>query len=97
MVQEVVVLGHIVSNKGIKVDKEKVEVIRKVPPWTSVNSVVRIFLGHVGFYRQYIKEFSKIVKPLTHLLVKDVPFDFNEKCLSAFLTLKEVLIIALVM
>jgi len=45
----------------------------------------------------FIKDFQKIAKPLTHLLVKDVPFDFNEECLSAFLRLKEALILALVM
>jgi len=74
MIQGGVVLGHIVSNKGIKVDKAKVKVIEKLPPPTSVKGV-RSFLGHVGFYRRFIKDFSKIVKPLTHLLVKDVPFE----------------------
>ena len=52
------------------------------------------FLTHVGFYWRFIKNFLKVTKPLTHLLVKDVPFDFNEKCLGAFLRLKEVLISA---
>jgi len=73
-----------------------VKVIEKLPPSTSVKSV-RSFLGHVDFYRRFIKDFSKIVKPLTHLLVKDVPFDFNEDCLSAFCRLKEALISAPVM
>ena len=73
MVQEGVVLSHIVSNKGIEVDKAKVKVIEKLPPPTSVKGV-RSFLRHVGFYRRFIKDFSKIAKPLTHLLVKDVPF-----------------------
>jgi len=58
---------------------------------------VRSFLGHVDFYRRFIKDFSKIVKPLTYLLVKDMPFDFNEECLSVFLRLKEALISAPVM
>ena len=78
MVQERVVLGHIVSNKGIEVDKVKMEVIEKLPPPTLVKGV-RSFLGHVGFHRRFIKDFSKIAKPLTHMLVKDVPFDFNEE------------------
>ena len=78
MVQEGVILGHVVSNKGIEVDKAKVEVIEKLPPPTSIKSE-RSFLGHVGFYPHFIKDFSKIAKPLTHLLVKDVPFDFNEE------------------
>jgi len=96
MVQEGVVLGHIVSNKGIEVDKAKVEVIEKLPSPTSVKGV-RSFLGHIGFYRRFIKDFSKITKSLTHLLVKDVPFDFNEDFLSAFCMLKEALISAPVM
>jgi len=73
-----------------------VEVIEKLPPPTLVIGA-RSFLGHVGFYRRFIKDFSKIVKPLTHLLIKDVPFDFNEECLSAFLRLKEALTLAPVM
>ena len=76
MVQEGVVLGHVVSNKGIEVKKPKVEVIEKLPPPTSVKDV-RSFLIHVGFYRRFIKDFSKIARPLTQLLVRDVPFEFN--------------------
>jgi len=79
MVQEGVVLGHVVSNKDIEVDKAKVEVIEKLPPPTSIKGV-RSFRGRVGFYRWFIKDFSKIAKPLIQLLVKDVPFEFNEKC-----------------
>ena len=58
---------------------------------------MRSFLGHVGFYQWFIKDFSKITKPLTHLLVKDVPYDFNEECLSVSLRLKEALIMTPVM
>jgi len=85
-----VVLGHIVSNKGIEVDKAKVEVIEKLPLPTSVKGGSS-FLRHVGFYRRFIKDFSTIAKPLTHLLVNDVPFEFNEECLNSFLRLKEAL------
>jgi hypothetical protein len=52
------------------------------------------FLGHVGFYRQFIKVFSQIARPLTNLLAKDTPFEFTDKCLSAFHTLKKALISA---
>ena len=90
MVQERVVLGHIVSNKGIEVDKAEVELIEKLPPLTSVKGV-RSFLEHIGFYQRFIKDFSKIAKPLTHLVVKDVPFEFDQDCSSAFLRLKEAL------
>jgi len=56
-----------------------VEVIEKLPPPTSVKGA-RSFLGHDGFYRRFIKDFSKITKSLTHLLLKDVAFNFNEEC-----------------
>jgi hypothetical protein len=75
------------------VDKAKVETIEQLPPPTGVKSL-RSFLGHVGFYRRFIKDFSKITKPLTQLLQKDVPFDFDEKCLAAFQTLKNALVSA---
>ncbi len=67
MVREGIVLGHLISERGIEVDKAKVEIIEKMPPPTSVKGV-RSFLGHVGFYRRFIKDFSKIAKPLTNLL-----------------------------
>jgi hypothetical protein len=54
---------------------------------------LKSFLGHAGFYRKFIKDFSKITKPLTHILRKDVAFDFDEKCLAAFRTLKCALVI----
>ena len=95
-VQERVVLHHVVSNKGIEVDKARMEVIEKLPPPTSVRGVSS-FLAHVGFYRRFIKDFSKIAKPLTQLLIKDVPFEFNKEFFSAFHSLKEALITASVM
>ena len=52
------------------------------------------FLGHAGFYRRFIKDFSKIAKPLSNLLNKDVLFVFNEECLEAFNTLKAELVSA---
>jgi hypothetical protein len=75
------------------VDKAKVEAIEKLPPPTDIKSL-RSFLGHAGFYRRFIKDFSRITKPLTNLLQKDVSFDFDEKCLAAFRTLKRALIAA---
>ena len=93
MVNEGIVLGHLISKKGIEVDKAKIEVIEKLPPPTSVKEV-RSFLGHAGFYRRFIKDFSKITKPLTNLLIKDATFDFNQECLDAFCRLKKTLISA---
>ena len=55
---------------------------------------IRSFLGHVGFYQRFIKEFSKIVKPLCKLPVKDAIFEFGEACIDAFKALKKALISA---
>jgi hypothetical protein len=93
MVKQGIVLGHVISERGIEVDKAKVETVEQLPPPTDVKSL-RSFLGYVGFYRRFIKDFSKITKPLTHLLQKDVAFDFDEKCLTAFRTLKSALVSA---
>ena len=73
MVQQGIVLGHIISKEGIEVDKAKVELIVKLPSPTNVKGV-RQFLGHVGFYRKFIKDFSKLARPLCELLVKDAKF-----------------------
>ena len=93
MVREGIVLGHKISARGIEVDIAKVEVIEKLPPPTSVKGI-RSFLGHVGFYKQFIKDFSKIDKPLSNLLMQGVVFTFDEQCNQAFMTLKEKLISA---
>ncbi|GJX15661.1 hypothetical protein Tco_0216493 [Tanacetum coccineum] len=69
MVKEGIVLGHKISKSGIKVDKDKVDVIAKLSHPTFVKGV-RSFLGHAGFYRRFIQDFSKITRPMTHLLEK---------------------------
>ena len=83
-------------NQGIEVDMAKIEVISKLPPPSSVRAV-RSFLGHTGFYRRFIKDFSKLARPLTKLPEKDVPFCFDDNCLEAFKVLKEKLTDALIM
>jgi len=88
MVTEGIVLGHKISERGMEVDKAKVEIIEKLPPPTNVKGI-RSFLGHAGFYRRFIKDFSKIAKPLCNLLNKDTPFNFDKDCLAAFDRLKE--------
>nr|KYP56915.1 Retrovirus-related Pol polyprotein from transposon 17.6 [Cajanus cajan] len=65
----------------------KVEVIEKLPPPINVKGI-RSFLGHAGFFRRYIKDFSMIARPLGNLLNKDTPFCFNDYCLKAFEALK---------
>jgi hypothetical protein len=72
------------------VDKAKIEVIEQLLPPTNVKGF-HSFLGHVGFYRRFIQNFSQIARPLTHLLAKDDMFVFTEECLQSFHTLKEAL------
>nr|GFA31812.1 reverse transcriptase domain-containing protein [Tanacetum cinerariifolium] len=88
MVKEGIVLGHKISKKGIEVDKAKIEVISKLPYPTTIKGI-RSFLRHAGFYRRFIKDFSKISRPMTHLLEKNSPFIFSNECIQAFRTLKE--------
>ena len=64
----------LVSKRGIKVDKAKIQVIEQLPPPVNVKGI-RSFLGHMGFYRRFIKDFSQIAKPLTNMLDKEAPFE----------------------
>ena len=86
MVREGIVLWHLVSKRGIEVDKAKIEVIEQLPPPVKG---IHSFLGHAEFYRQFIKDFSQIARPLMNLLAKDAPFEFTDECLNAFHTLKK--------
>ncbi|GKC04913.1 reverse transcriptase domain-containing protein [Tanacetum coccineum] len=88
MCKEGIVLGHKISKAGIEVDRAKVDVIAKLPHPTTVKGV-RSFLGHAGFYRRFIQDFSKIARPMTHLLEKETPFVFSKDCIDAFQTLKK--------
>ncbi|CAN4099555.1 unnamed protein product [Withania somnifera] len=91
MVKEGIFLGHKILEKGIQVDQAKVEVISRLPPPINVKGI-KSFLGHAGFYRRFIKDFSKIALPMCKLLEKEAKFFFNDKCLMAFETIKETLI-----
>ncbi|CAN6583794.1 unnamed protein product [Malus baccata var. baccata] len=90
MVKQGIILGHIISEKGIEVDKSKIDLVRHLPSPTSVREV-RSFLGHAGFYRRFIKDFSKIAQPLCRLLQKEVAFEFTKECTESFNQLKELL------
>jgi hypothetical protein len=90
MVQQGIVLGHVISRRGIEVDKAKVDLISNLPPPRTVKEV-RSFLGHAGFYQRFIQDFSKIARPLCKLLVKEAPFIFYEDCNKAFGALKPIL------
>ena len=78
MVQEGVVLGHIISGKGLEVDKAKIDVIHNLPLPSTVKDL-RSFLKHVGFYQRFIQDFAKFSKPLTTLLCKDKDFIIDEE------------------
>nr|GEU79435.1 hypothetical protein [Tanacetum cinerariifolium] len=88
MVKEGIVLGQKISKYGIKVDRAKVDVIAKLPHPTFVKGV-QSFLRHAGFYRRFIQDFSKIARPMTHLLEKETLFIFSKECNEAFNILKK--------
>nr|GEV56766.1 reverse transcriptase domain-containing protein [Tanacetum cinerariifolium] len=96
MVKEGIVLGRKISKNEIKVDKAKVDDIAKLPHPTTVKGI-RSFLSHVGFYRRFIQDFSKIAWPKTRLLEKDSPLFFSKECVEAFQTLKRKLTEALIL
>ncbi|GJZ33622.1 reverse transcriptase domain-containing protein [Tanacetum coccineum] len=77
-----------IESESLDVDKAKINVISKLPPPTNVKGI-RSFLGYAGFYQRFIKDFSKIARPLTKLLEKDIPFEFDDECHKAFNSLKE--------
>ncbi|XP_056845060.1 uncharacterized protein LOC130496730 [Raphanus sativus] len=91
MVKEGIVLGHKISEKGIEVDKAKIDVMVSLAPPKTVKDI-RSFLGHAGFYRRFIQDFSKIARPLTRLLCKEEIFLFGKECLEAFKKLKNELV-----
>ena len=90
MVTQGVVLGHVISVDGIQVDKAKINLISGLLILKSIRDI-RSFLGYPGFNRRFIKDFSAISQPLSHLLKKDVPFEWSEECQASFEKLKTLL------
>nr|KYP68981.1 Retrovirus-related Pol polyprotein from transposon opus [Cajanus cajan] len=90
MVEQGIVLRHIISSRGIQVDPTKISVIAQLP-YPSCVREVRSFLSHAGFYRRFIKDFSKKALPLFSLLQKPIEFDFDDRCKKAFDCLKRAL------
>ena len=82
-VRHEIILGHEISKKGIEADRVKIEVITKLSMPKCVKDI-RSFLGHACFYRRFIKDFSKIARPLTNLLVKDVSLTFCDECINSW-------------
>ena len=96
MVTDGIVLGHKFFAAGLEVDQPKVSVIETLMPPTTVKGI-RSFLGHAGFYRRFIKDFSQISRPLCKLLEKDAKFEFDDSYNSAFEEIKSRLVIAPIM
>ena len=96
MVIEEIVLGHMISAAGLEVNQAKVSIIRNLIPPTTVKGI-RSFLEHAGFYRRFIRDFSKIARPLCRLLEKDTKFNFDESCHNSFEEIKFRLVKALIM
>lgn len=96
MVSKGIVLGHIVSSQGIEVDKAKIELIANLPTPKPLKDI-RSFLGHAGFYRRFIKDFSAISRPICNLLSKDNSFEWTKVCQEAFSKLKGMLTSAPIM
>jgi hypothetical protein len=89
--RSVIFLGHVVSMEGTRPDPSKIDAVQGFPaPTTVVN--VRSFLGLIGYYRKFIKGYSKLVGPLFELTKKDVVFVWNQDCQRAFDALKKALI-----
>ena len=76
MVTEGIVLGHKIYAAGLEVDKAKIAIIKTLMSPITVKGI-RSFLGHARFYKRFIKDFSKISRPLCRLLEKDAKFDFD--------------------
>ena len=96
MVTKGIILGHKISAAGLEVDQAKIVVIKNLMSPTTVKGI-RSFLGHAGFYRRFIKDFSKISRPLCRLLEKYAKFDFDESCRVAFEEIKSRLVSAPIM
>jgi hypothetical protein len=85
---EVTFLGHVISTGGVSVDPGKVkDVLNWMPPTTALE--VQSFLGLAGYYRRFIKDFSKIAKPMTKLLEKNKTFEWAKECQASFEELRK--------
>jgi hypothetical protein len=81
-------LGYVVTPQGIEVDSSKIAAIQEWPTPTTVTQI-RSFLGPVGFYHGFVRDFSSIVAPLHELTKRDVPFTWSDSQEVAFRTLKD--------
>ena len=96
MVTEGIVLGHKISTAGLEMDQATVSIIKTLFPPITVKGL-RSFLGHAGFYRRFIRDFSKVARPLCRLLEKDTKFNFDESYQSSFEEIRSRLVEAPIM
>ena len=85
---EVNFLGHIVTAEGIRVDPAKIEAVQNWKSPTTPNEI-RSFLGLAGYYRRFIEGLSKIARPMTQQLQKNVKFSWTPECEQSFQLLKK--------
>eukprot|EP00253_Pinus_taeda_P005004 PITA_05004 len=90
------ILGHAISQQGLQVDPNKIAIIQRVPPPQKVK-YVQSFLGLEGYYRRFIKDFSKLASPLFGILRKDAEFIWSDNCQEALDSLKSKLVTALIL
>ena len=81
-------MGHIVYKQGLLVDPAKIAVLVNPPPPKIVHQL-RVTLGHIGYYRKFIKGYTQIIVPMEKLIRKDTKFQWNEDCQYGLDTLKE--------
>lgn len=86
--REIGYLGHIITHEGVKPDPQKIRAVKEFP-LPNTRKKIKSFLGLIGYYRRFIKDFAKIAKPLTHLLKLDTPFSWTDKQQRAFETLRD--------
>jgi len=88
--REVSYLRHVIGQTGVKPGDKRVKAVRGYPEPRTTRKL-KGFLGLAGYYRRFIPNFGKIAKPLTELLKKNVPYPWNGKTETAFVTLKSLL------
>ncbi|KAL0534730.1 hypothetical protein IC582_029023 [Cucumis melo] len=93
LLKKVTFLGHVVSSEGVSVDPAKIEAVTSWPRLSTVN-MIRSFLGLAGYYRRFMKDFSRIASPLTQLTRKGTLFVWSPTCESSFQELKQKLVSA---
>jgi hypothetical protein len=88
LLTEVIVLGHHISGSGMRVDPTKIHIITQIRIPSSQNEV-RSFLGHAGYYRRFIPNFTSLAIPLFELLSKEDEFKWDDECQIYFEILKQ--------